>query len=232
MKIKYTLDDQIAVITMDDGKANAMDFVFFEEMGNALDQVEKDDAKILIITGRPGFFSGGLDLKVMSTISTVELDLFIETFTKIMLRIFLFPVPTIAACSGHVIAGGAILAFACDRIYSTSGFYKIQMNEVAIGMPVPSWMLLISESAVPSRWITEAILHAHVYSPKEALERDILDGLVDEGDDLIAHVKSSAGDLLNLNLDAYAVTKKRMRRQRADHVLALLKNELPGSTGH
>lgn len=226
-KINCEIENGIAQITMDDGKANAMDPVFFVEMGQALDQAEKDGTKLVVFTGRPGFFSGGLDLKYLKTLSPDEFPDFARTFAHVMLRIFALPIPTIAACSGHAIAGGAMLSFACDRRYIAEGPYKIQMNETLIGIPLPNWMLLIAGSAIPSQWLTEALLHARVYGPAEAVERNIFTALIKENDNILDTVTSLSEDLLALNLQAYATTKERMRKKKIERVVELLKEDYP-----
>ena len=225
-KVTYSIEDGIAQITMDDGKANAMNWEFFEEMGKSMGQAESDGAKALVITGRPGFFSGGLDLKLLPTLSANELGDFLITFARTMLRVFSFPVPTIAAITGHAIAGGAMLAFACDRRFALDGPYRIQMNETLIGLPLPSWMFLIARSAIPSRWRNEALLHARAYNPNEALERGILDAVAQDADSLAAQVKAATAEMLSLNLPAYAASKKNLRQEEIEHVLDLLKKEL------
>lgn len=83
-KIAYGLKDGIAQITMDSGKANSMNWAFFEEMGKSMDQAENDGAKVLVFTGRPGFFSGGLDLKLLPTLSENEMKEFTTTFARTM----------------------------------------------------------------------------------------------------------------------------------------------------
>ncbi len=225
-KATYGIEDGIAQITMDDGKANAMNWGFFEEMGKRMDQAESDGAKALVITGRPGFFSGGLDLKLLPTLSASEMGDFLITFARTMLRVFSFSVPTIAAITGHAIAGGAMLAFACDRRFALDGPYRIQMNETLIGIPLPSWMFLIARSAIPSRWRNEALLHARAYNPNEALERGILDAVAPEANSLAAQVKAATAEMLSLNLPAYAASKKNLRQEEIEHVLDLLKKEL------
>jgi enoyl-CoA hydratase len=225
-KVTYGIEDGIARITMDDGKANAMNREFFEEMGKSMDQAESDRAKALVITGRPGFFSGGLDLKLLPTLSASEMGDFFITFARTMLRVFSFPVPTIAAITGHAIAGGAMLAFACDRRFALDGPYRIQMNETLIGIPLPSWMFLIARSAIPSRWSNEALLHARAYNPNEALERGILDAVAQDADNLASQVKAATAEMLSLNLPAYAVSKKNLRQEEIEHALDLLKKEL------
>ncbi len=225
-KVTYGIEDGIAQITMDDGKANAMNWGFFKEMGKSMDQAESDGAKALVITGRPGFFSGGLDLKLLPTLSASEMGDFFITFARTMLRVFSFPVPTIAAITGHAIAGGAMLTFACDRRFALDGPYRIQMNETLIGLPLPSWMFLIARSAIPSRWRNEALLHARAYNPNEALERGILDAVAQDADSLAAQVKAATAEMLSLNLPAYAASKKNLRQEEIEHVLDLLKKEL------
>ena len=72
-KISYTIENNRAEITMDDGKANAMDFIYFEEMNSALDGIESAESKAVIIKGRQGFFSGGLDLKLLATLAPTDI---------------------------------------------------------------------------------------------------------------------------------------------------------------
>jgi enoyl-CoA hydratase len=229
-KVTYSMEDGIARITMDDGKANAMDWRYFEEMGKSMDKAENDRAKLLVITGRPGFFSGGLDLKLLPTLSPREMKDFATTFARTMLRVFSFPAPTIAVSTGHAIAGGAMLNFACDSRFALDGPYRIQMNENLIGIPLPAWMFLIARSAIPSRWRTEALLHARAYSPSEALERGIVNAVAQDADSLAAHVKVATEELLTLNLPAYAESKKNSRQADIEHVLDLLKKDLSGQT--
>ena len=224
-KVTYSLKDGIAQITMDDGKANSMNWKYFEEMGKALDQAENDGAKVLVIIGRPGFFSGGLDLKQLSILTANDFEGFVTTFARTMLRVFSFPIPTIAVSTGHAIAGGAMLTFACDRRFAIDGPYRIQMNETAIGITLPHWMFLIAKSAIPSRWLNQALLHAKVYNPSEAMTCGILDGIAPDTDSLAALVKSASEELVKLNLPAYAASKKNLRQAEIEHVLDLLKKE-------
>ena len=227
MKIHYELANDVAQIRMDDGKANAMDWVFFEEMGESLDRTEREGAKVLIITGRPDFFSGGLDLNLVPTLSPTELNTFAEILSQTMLRVFSFPVPTIAACTGHSVAGGAILAFSCDVRLIIDGPYLIQMNEMVMGIPMPTWLLLICRSAIPQQWQMEVLLHAKAYSPSEVVERGIFHGLCDSVNEIMAEARTRSEHLKSLNLQAYCTTKKRMRGPDMEQALRLFKEELP-----
>jgi enoyl-CoA hydratase len=219
--------DGIALITMDDGKANAMDDAFFREMQQSLDQADKDQPKIVAIKGRPGYFSGGLNLKYIMTLSQNELGDFVFMFARTLLRVYALPIPTVALSTGHAIAGGAMLTFACDLRFIAQGSYKIQMNESLIGISLPTWMLIIANSAIPPQWRTEALLHAHAYDPEEAVKKNIFNGFLEDGDDVLTALKSSIEPLLNLNVTSYAATKKRMRKpEEIDSVLGLLRHEI------
>jgi enoyl-CoA hydratase len=226
-KIHYEIEKGIAQVTLDDGKVNAMEFVFFEELNEALDRVVSDGAKVLIITGRPGYFSGGLDIKLMPTLPPTELNRLAETFARSLLRVFSIPLPTVAVCSGHAVAGGAMLCFACDLRFVVDGPYVIQMNEMLVGIPLPSWMLLVGRSAIPVRWQVETLLHARAYSPADAVEKEVFHGLIEDGEDPIAYAMAQVEKLSSLNFMAYKTSKKRLREGDVRQVLELLKKELP-----
>jgi len=227
MKISYEAEESIALLTMDDGKANTMDFDFFEKLSEALNKAEKDSAKVLIIMGRPGFFSGGVDLKFLPGLTPKELNRFVTLEARTMLRIFSLPIPTIAACNGHAIGAGAMLAFSCDLRFGVDGPYRIHLNELLGGVPLMTWMILIGRSAIPLKWQTQALLHSRAYNPKQAFECNLLDALIKERDDIREYSYSMARELLNLNIQAYALTKKRMRGFDIKRALELLKDELP-----
>jgi len=227
MKIHYQSENEVAFIRMDDGKANAMDFVFFEEMNQTLDRVESEGAKTLIITGRPGYFSAGLDIKLMPALAPGDLNALAETFARTLLRVFSLPIPTIALSSGHAIAGGAMLFFACDLRFALEGPYRIQMNEMMTGIPFPSWMLLIGRFAIPAPFFVEAFLHAKAYSPEEARERGMCHGLTKGEEDAMTVAMARAGHLKSLNSHAYRTSKKRLSAAEVERVLAMLKDELP-----
>jgi len=226
-KMHYTIEDKIALITLDDGKMNVMNWEFLQELNDCLDRTLADRASVLIFTGRQGIFSAGLDLKLLPTLSTIEEQLtFQKTFASTMLRVYMLPVPTIAAYTGHSIAGGAILSYACDRFILGDGPYKIQINEVANKMILTSWISLICRSSIPHQFWKEAMLHARAYSPREAFERGLVDDLVDGENKVMETAKELARDLFRLHGPAYAFTKKLMRQEEADKAFNALEKEL------
>ena len=124
-----------------------------------------------------------------------------------------------------------MLCFACDLRYVVKGPYVFQMNEMLVGIPLPTWMLLIARSAIPVRWQVETLLHARAYSPEDAVEKDLFHGLIEEGEDLLVYAKSQIEKLSALNFKAYETSKKRLRKSDVDQVLGLLRDELPFQEG-
>lgn len=96
-KMRYSIENRIARITLYDRKMNVMSWEFFSELNDCLDRAEADCVQVLISTSKPGVLSTGLDLKLLPTVSLREQFKFQKTFATVMLRICLFPIPTIAA---------------------------------------------------------------------------------------------------------------------------------------
>jgi enoyl-CoA hydratase len=226
--IGYALDGAIARVAFDDGKANAMSLPWFEALAAALDRAESDGAAGVLFHGRAGFFSGGLDLKVLAGLERDGVRALSETFARTLMRVFLHPAPTAAALTGHAVAGGAALAFACDLRVATAGAFKIQLNEVAIGIPVPAWMALVAENAIPYFRRTEALLHARAYTPSDALAAGIVHAVVPDAESAIGEALARLTPLAGLNRRAYAETKRRLRAEAVERALAALKQEQGG----
>lgn len=226
-RITYQQRDRIAELTLDDGKLNTMTLPFFEVLNGALDRAEGDGVGAVVITGRPGAYSAGLDLKVLPTLAAPDLRTTLVTFARTLLRVFTFPIPTLAAVSGHAIAGGAFLAFACDLRFMAEGPFRLHVNEVAIGLPLPSWAIAIAHSAIPRRWHTEALLHARPYSPAEACERGMLDGVTPAGQ-LVEAAHAAAAPLMALDQRSYALSKTRHRARVVKWAADLVETEMTG----
>jgi len=223
--ITYTLDDGVGLITLDDGKVNAMALPFFDALNAALDRTERDKPPATIITGRAGMFSAGLNLKLLPTLPPDELRKTMLAFGRTMLRVFTFPIPTVAAVSGHAIAGGAMLAFACDLRFMADGPFRLHLNEVAIGLVLPTWAIMLAQSAIPPRRQTEAILHARAYSAAEAAERGIIEGAV-PSHELLERARAATEPLRGLDLVAYAGSKRRHRAAAVEWAMARLETEV------
>ncbi len=227
--IRYERVGELGYVRMDDGKANAMDEAFFAALNAALDRAEADRPKALVFIGRPGFFSGGLNVKTLPGLGPQALRVLHERFAATMCRVALLPVPTVAAVTGHAVAGGLILALACDLRFAQDGPFRLQMNEVLIGIALPSWVLAVTQPAIPPRRRVEVLLHGKPFTPREAASAGFFDGVVEEGADVVARAEEAARSLATLHPMAYALTKRRMRGPAIEKALALIGGEgFPG----
>ena len=113
--MEYTQHGEVVEIRLDDGKVNAMGPAFFDGLNALLDRVEREKPGALVLAGREGFFSPGLDLKLLPTLQPDDLTRTLQSFGYTLLRVWTLGVPTVAAITGHAVAGGLFLALACDR---------------------------------------------------------------------------------------------------------------------
>jgi len=220
--VQYAFADGIATIALDDGKANAMNADWFAAFGEALDRAEKDGAAVVLLRGRTRMLSGGLDLKFLPTLAGDALPAFVRRFAETGLRLWTLPAVTVAEITGHAIAGGCVLASACDRRVGLAGDFRYQMNEHAIGIDLPEWMHEIVSSAWPRPDAERLMLLAEVYSPERAHRVGMLERL--EGD--AASLSKTALELAHASRGVVqrnvAVYKRRFRGPRAEAALERL----------
>ncbi|MBI2890058.1 MAG: crotonase/enoyl-CoA hydratase family protein [Nitrospirae bacterium] len=212
-KIHYELADGIATLRLDDGKANTIESTFIRELNAALDRAEKDAAAVVIV-GRAGFFSAGLDLKVLPTLPPDAMKAFVRSFGAGMLRVWQHPRPVVAAITGHAIAGGAVLALACDRRIGAVGTFKIGLSEVAIGLPLPPYVVAMARQVLPPPAWSGAMLFGELYDPLGAVGKGYLDRMV-PADQVLRQALEEAKRLAALHEHAFAVTKKYLRSSEA-----------------
>src|SRR5262249_44821556 len=208
--VGYAQRDGIAEIVLDDGKVNAMSAALFDGFNTALDRAVADGSGAVVIAGPPALCSAGLTTRRRPPRPAEEPPRPLLSFGGTLLGVWTSPLPPVAAVTGHAVAGGAMLAFACDRRFVADGPFRIQLNETAIGLTLPTWALVICESVIPVRWHAEAMLHARPFSPAEALAREMIDDAV-TADAVVERAREAASALTALDRGAYAATKRRLR---------------------
>lgn len=208
--VTYALTDGIGVITMDDGKANAVSLTLQAGINEALDQAEKDGVPV-ILTGRPGILSAGFDLKTLAASGQPAVDM-LNGGLELAIRLLTFPTPVIAACSGHAIAMGVFLLESCDYRIGITGNYRYSANEVAIGMTMPFSTIEILRHRVTPAALSRSVLLAEAFTPDNAVETGFLDLVVDESA-LMETAMNTAKSFLALNMDAHNHSKKRLRAE-------------------
>jgi enoyl-CoA hydratase len=174
--VSLTRDGDVAVITFDDGKANVFSFAALDALNDALSAAEQD-AKAVALIGREGKFSAGFDLSVM-TGGIDDARRLLGDGATLGLRVFTFPIPVVLGVTGHALAMGGILTTTADYRVGAAGPYKIGLNEVAIGMPVPSFGVEFCRARLSPAWFTRCVQHATLCSPDEAVPAGFLDEVV------------------------------------------------------
>ena len=220
----YVLDDEVAVITLDDGKANAIGHEVLGSMNDGLDRALSDDARAVVIAGRDGRFSAGFDLATMSSGTTAMREL-VARGGRFYMRLYGYPLPTVAACTGHALAGGAILLLALDHRVGPDAPCQIGLNEVAIGMGLPIFAVELARARLSSTHLEPATMAARLYDGAGAAAAGYLDRVVDPVD-VIAEAMADARRLAELRTGAYVRTKQLVRRATIDHVLATLDDDI------
>ena len=206
MVATLTNDENVSIITLDDGKVNVFSPTMIEEVSNLLDKVPTDKGSLLIV-GRPGIFSAGFDLKVLMSGDAEKAVGMLRSGFEMLSRIFSFPRPIVAACSGHAIALGAFLLCSCDYRVGIKGKFQIGANEVRNNMIVPTPILELAKFKLAKNHKQRALLNGEMYSIEDAVAPGYLDEVV-EPDKLIETAKAKAKDLATLGHPFYHQTKQ------------------------
>lgn len=206
--VRYELQDKVAVLTMDDGKANALSVAMIDELLAQLARAAGEAAAV-VLAGRPEKFCAGFDLRVMMSGPDQAIAL-LTRGAELLLRLFEYPLPLVVAVTGHALAGGVLVVCTGDVRIGADGPYKLGLNEVAIGLPVPLLAMELARSRLLPTELTRATLLAQIYNPTEARAAGYLD-LVVAPDALTETALAEARRLGALPRAAYTGTKQRLR---------------------
>ena len=209
-KLTYNFKDGVAILALDDGKANALGTQSWAELNEAFDMAEKDDA-IVILTGRDGVMSGGFDLKEMGTGPQDALEL-TSKGSKFARRIMAHPRPVIMAATGHTIAMGAFLALACDYSMIKAGSFKVGLNETLIGMTMHNFGIAMGRHHITKAHFNRCVINGEIFDPKGAVHAGFFDRVVPEEQWPMAI--PMAGQMFGqVNAKAFRETKLRSRKE-------------------
>ncbi|MFN3608497.1 MAG: crotonase/enoyl-CoA hydratase family protein [Hyphomonas sp.] len=210
MTASVKIENGIAVVTMDDGKANAISLTMVEALNAALDEAEAS-AKAIVLAGRPERFSAGFDLKFFATAEPEQMRSLVVGGGKLAFRLFTSEKPVVIACTGHAIAMGAFLLLGGDTRIAARGAYKIGANETVNGMTLPVFGVELPRARLNPMYLTQALAQAKLYTPDEALPVGWVDQVVEPGD-VMGAAMAEAERLLPIANYAYGRNKLMARR--------------------
>ena len=205
----------VAVVYMNSNSVNRQNPAFFGDLSNALDRLEARFAHLpVVLTSRQQVFSSGFDFDYwFPLIARRDVNVVQRSYTEfkeINLRLFSYPRPTIAAINGHAYAGGLITALCCDFRVAAKGDTRFSLNEVAIGLAMPSLFTEIIRYAVGTTSAAKATLSGEVYSDTEALSLGLIDSLTSL-DSLLSQAMVIAKRLAPDCATAYAFSKEALQ---------------------
>lgn len=219
MAITLDIQNDIAHLAVDDGKANALSFALIAEYQDALAKAESE-AKAIMISGRPGRFCAGFDLSVMRE-SPEKAGELVNAGGHLLLRLFANPLPVVIACSGHALAAGGLMLLAADTRIGMQGDFKLGLNETAIGMVLPVVGIELPKARLGQDHFTPAVIQGKMHSPDEAVAAGFLDKAV-ASDALMEASFAATGALSQLPTRAYYGNKRLIRKDAIAAIKASL----------
>jgi enoyl-CoA hydratase len=202
--------DDVVVLRMAHGKANALDCELGSGLVEALDQLTARDHRPVVITGRDRIFSAGVDLFRVVNDGEEYLKAFFPVLQDVFARLFDFPRPLIAAINGHAIAGGCVIACACDYRIAAAGAGRIGVPELLVGVPFPTLALEILRFAVGNAHLQQAVFTGGTFDTQEAMRLGFIDEVATEGA-LVDTAIQRARQMASIPARSYALSKRQLR---------------------
>jgi enoyl-CoA hydratase/carnithine racemase len=212
MKIEH---EDILELRLDHPPANALNPALVHELHEAVKSAPATSARALILSGAEGMFSAGLDVPALLKLDPAAMSAFWKEFIDLLRLIALSPIPVAAAITGHCPAGGAVLAIFCDTRIGAEGKFKIGLNEVRVGLPVPSVIHAALKRLVGARQAERLCLHGLLIAPEDALRIGLVDQVLPV-EQVIPAALEWCRSLLELPPQAVAATRTLARADLVD----------------
>jgi enoyl-CoA hydratase len=206
----------IAQLTLDEPRGNALGTKTIEQIHKLLDDVVRADPHALVLAGKERVFGAGLDLTEASAFDRRQLSVYVDQFEEMFMRLLEFPIPVVAAVRGAAYAGGAVIALACDvRVVDASA--AVSLNEVELGIPFPSTALEIARFGLPPRSHTQGIAFGMLAKGADAVTHGFAHEL---HADPVARAREIAADIATKGKAAVRAVRRALRAEhiaRAQH---------------
>jgi enoyl-CoA hydratase/carnithine racemase len=211
--LSITTNDELATVTLNNGKVNAIDTALSQDLRVAFTDLEQsDDVRGVVLAGKPHCFCAGLNVKMLATSDGAGLREFFATYLTALRTMVRFPKPLVAAVTGFAPAGGTIIALTADyRVMGRGPKHTVGMNEFNMSLQIPKMMadIYAAYRGWPAAWAD--VQQARMYTSDEAAEVGLVDRSVAVGevlDEATAHCKQ----LMRVHPPVYRRTKNYLRR--------------------
>lgn len=216
--IERTDINGVTVVTLDHGKVNAMDLELLEALRDTFVALAGSDCASVVITGTGKAFSAGVELRRLSDGGAAYAKAFLPALTEAFEAVFNFDRPVVAAVNGHAVAGGCVLAAACDRRIMAAGGGRVGVTELHAGLPFPLSALEIFRFLVGAARANDLILTAQTYDTGGALAAGLVDEVV-PAEELMARAVTVAGEMAAfIPPTTFRINKAQLRRETNERV--------------
>lgn len=204
MSVSLSMRGPVALMGLDDGASNTLDVTNVNALLRTFREAQEQAAAV-VFTGRPGCYSVGLDYDLLRSGGEPASEL-LHAGTELMLLMVECPRPVVVACTGHALGAAAVSLLCSDFRIGKAGDFKIGMNWVSIGWPVPDLAVELARARLSRRHFTMACNGAQLYSPDEAVEAGFLDSVTTG--DVVEQACEVAADLVQrLDPTAFEITR-------------------------
>lgn len=212
--LNINVKENYHIVQLDRGKANVLNQELVNELRQFFRDAEQDDTiGGVVLTGKPHFFSGGVDLLEVYHYAPEEIRHFWGSFLQLATEMLRFSKPLIAAITGHSPAGGCILACTCDyRVMAIGDKYQIGLNEMVVGIAPRKSILDLYAFWIGQRKAYQYLLEGYLMNGKEALSLGLVDELVAQEQTLL-QAEAKMKHYLQLPLKAFRQTKKALKAE-------------------
>jgi len=207
----------IAVLRLEHGKVNAIDLELLEAVSEQAAALRADPPAAVVITGTGGAFSAGLDLVRALEEGPDYFRRLLPALNGALLDLFTLPRPVIAAINGHAIAGGFVLACACDHRLMARGTGRLGVTELPVGVPFPSAPLEMVRTVAGTRLARNLMFSGRLLSADEGEAMGLVDELV-RPENLLERALETAARWGASPLDAFALTKRQLQQPVVDRL--------------
>jgi enoyl-CoA hydratase len=223
MSVSVETSGAVTLVRVDRPPANAINLELLDELVAALERLSADVPAAVVIAGRDGFFSAGVDLKAVPRYGPDEHRRMVSGINRMVLATYGMPCPVIAAVTGHAIAGGLVLALCADlRIASLEGRYGL--TEVKVGVPYPQAAIGVVRAELPTHAARSLVLSNRLIDGPEAVRLGLFDEALRPGA-VLPRAMEVATDTAAFPVDVYAATKRELRASTVRVINAAVESE-------
>jgi enoyl-CoA hydratase/carnithine racemase len=216
--LQLDIQEGLVTVRLERGKVNALNEQVVDELASCLRSLETDPTvRGIILTGTGKFFSFGFDIPEFLGASKEAFASYLRKFTRLYRELFLHPKPVVAALNGHAVAGGCMLATACDVRVMVRENAKIGLNEIGFGSSVFAGSLELLRFWVGDRRAQEIVYGGTLYTAEQALDRGLVDAVVPDGA-LLDEARTRLEELASRSPQAFRSIKRLLHRPLAEEV--------------